>query len=131
MKKLQNKKGFTMAELLIVVAIIAVLVAISIPIFSAQLEKSRDATTLANLRNAYAEASAQYLTDGSSNAITKTVKYSGTEAGGINAGDLSFTISADDIKKIDGTTKGPDTKSVTFTFTSGTSGTGSCTATIS
>ena len=49
MKKLQNKKGFTMAELLIVVAIIAVLVAISIPIFNAQLEKSRDATTLANL----------------------------------------------------------------------------------
>lgn len=33
------KKGFTLAELLIVVAIIAVLVAISIPIFSSQLEK--------------------------------------------------------------------------------------------
>ena len=32
MKK--NKKGFTLAELLIVVAIIAVLVAISIPIFT-------------------------------------------------------------------------------------------------
>lgn len=30
-----GKKGFTLAELLIVVAIIAVLVAISIPIFSA------------------------------------------------------------------------------------------------
>ncbi len=41
MKKLNNKKGFTLAELLIVVAIIAVLVAISIPIFSSQLRKSR------------------------------------------------------------------------------------------
>ena len=36
----KNKKCFTLAELLIVVAIIGVLVAISIPIFSSQLEKS-------------------------------------------------------------------------------------------
>ena len=54
MKKL-NKKGFTLAELLIVVAIIAVLVAISIPVFSSQLEKSREAVDAANLRAAYAE----------------------------------------------------------------------------
>ena len=38
-----NKKGFTMAELLIVVAIIAVLVAIAIPIINSKLEKSREA----------------------------------------------------------------------------------------
>ena len=56
---MQNKsKGFTLAELLIVVAIIAVLVAISIPIFSSQLEKSREATDLANIRSAYAEVMA-------------------------------------------------------------------------
>ncbi len=61
MKK-NNKKGFTLAELLIVVAIIAVLVAIAIPIFNAQLEKSRDAVSISNLRAAYAEAAAEYLT---------------------------------------------------------------------
>lgn len=60
-----GKKGFTLAELLIVVAIIAVLVAISIPIFSAQLEKSREATDAANIRSAYAEVSADLLTDDS------------------------------------------------------------------
>lgn len=60
--KMQNKKGFTLAELLIVVAIIAVLVAISIPIFSNQLEKARDAATVANIRSAYAEAQSEYLT---------------------------------------------------------------------
>lgn len=37
------------------VAIIAVLVAIAIPIFTNQLEKSREATDLANVRSAYAE----------------------------------------------------------------------------
>lgn len=61
MKRKQNK-GFTLAELLIVVAIIAVLVSISIPIFSNQLEKARDAATVANIRSAYAEAQSEYLT---------------------------------------------------------------------
>jgi len=60
MKK-TNKKGFTLAELLIVVAIIAVLVAIAIPVFTAQLEKSRQATDAANIRSAYAEATVAVL----------------------------------------------------------------------
>ena len=64
-KAKENKKGFTLAELLIVVAIIAVLVAISIPIFTSQLEKAREATDLANIRSAYAELTAEYLTAGS------------------------------------------------------------------
>ena len=61
-KKL-NKKGFTLAELLIVVAIIAVLVAISIPIFNSQLEKSREAVDMANIRAAYAEVMTAALTE--------------------------------------------------------------------
>lgn len=47
-------KGFTLAELLIVVAIIGVLVAISIPVFTNLLEKSRESTDLANIRSEYA-----------------------------------------------------------------------------
>ena len=62
LKKLKNKKGFTLAELLIVVAIIAVLVAISIPIFSSQLEKSRDAVSISNIRAAYAQSQTAILT---------------------------------------------------------------------
>lgn len=59
MKKVKERReGFTMAELLIVVAIIAVLVAIAIPVFTSQLEKSKEATDLANIRAAYAQASA-------------------------------------------------------------------------
>ncbi len=71
-KRLKNKKGFTLAELLIVVAIIAILVAISIPIFTSQLEKAREATDLANIRSAYAEASAELLTDDQSTVTKET-----------------------------------------------------------
>jgi prepilin-type N-terminal cleavage/methylation domain-containing protein len=62
----EDNKGFTLAELLIVVAIIGVLVAISIPIFCKQLEKARDATTLANLRNVYAEVQTEYISQAGS-----------------------------------------------------------------
>lgn len=52
---MKKNKGFTLAELLIVVAIIAVLVAIAMPVFANQLEKAKQATDLANIRSAYAE----------------------------------------------------------------------------
>ena len=71
MKKMNNNKGFTLAELLIVVAIIAVLVAISIPIFTTQLEKAREATDMANVRSAYAEVVAAYLTNGQEEATAE------------------------------------------------------------
>ena len=64
LKKFTNKKGFTLMEMLIVVAIIAVLVAIAIPTFTGQLEKSRQATDLANIRVAYADASLDAIDKG-------------------------------------------------------------------
>jgi len=57
-----NNKGFTLAELLIVVAIIAVLVAIAIPVFTSQLERSREATDISNIRSYYAEITTSLLT---------------------------------------------------------------------
>lgn len=80
-KAKENKKGFTLAELLIVVAIIAVLVAISIPIFTSQLEKSREATDLSNIRAAYAECSAALLTgaDDTANGVTYTAPTNGAD----------------------------------------------------
>lgn len=68
MKKSKNT-GFTLAELLIVVAIIGVLVAISIPIFTLQLEKSRLAVDMANVRSAKAAAAA-YMSEGKSLAYS-------------------------------------------------------------
>ena len=86
-KKL-NKKGFTLAELLVVVAIIGVLVAISIPIFTSQLEKAREATDLANIRSAYAECSAAVLTG----AEDKTNKVSYTAPSGTTPASASKDV---------------------------------------
>ncbi len=58
-----DKKGFTLAELLVVVAIIGILVAISVPLFTAQLGKARKATNEANLRAAKIAAVADYMTN--------------------------------------------------------------------
>jgi prepilin-type N-terminal cleavage/methylation domain-containing protein len=63
MKKLMNKKAFTIMEMLIVVAIIAVLVAIAIPTFSAQLEKAKESADVANIRATVAEIQVNYLTN--------------------------------------------------------------------
>ena len=71
---MKNKRnGFTLAELLIVVAIIGVLVAVSIPVFSQQLEKSREATDLANVRAKYAEVMAEAMNATAPYSISKSV----------------------------------------------------------
>ena len=67
-------KGFTLAELLIVVTIIAVLVAISIPIFTSQLKKARVAVNQANARAGEAAAYAAYLEDPSYDLIAYDIR---------------------------------------------------------
>ena len=59
--KRRNNKGFTLIEMLIVVGIIAVLVAVSIPMVNSSLEKARIATDAANERAAKAAALTMYL----------------------------------------------------------------------
>ena len=93
----RNNKGFTLAELLIVVAIIAVLTAIAIPVFGTQLEKSRDAVSVSNMRAAYAEAAAEYITwNGGTYAAASTTTgvQSITEAAGV----VTITVKGVDIK---------------------------------
>lgn len=104
-----NKKGFTLAELLIVVAIIAVLVAIAIPVFTSQLEKAREATDAANLRAAYAEIMADAVTKDTDVTYTKKVKQTQTKTGWDNAVAFpkNFTVGAPD---------GVTTKSWSFTY---------------
>ena len=78
--------------------------AISIPIFTTQLEKSRDAVTLSNLRAAYAEASAAYLVGEDDNATGVTIDKDAKTA----------TVTGVDIKCTDGKA---DLSALPFTVT--------------
>ena len=77
MKK-RNQKGFTIMEMLIVVAIIAVLVAIAIPTFNSALTKSKEAADVANIRAAYAEMMMDYMMDGTKLTTEEIKKKIGT-----------------------------------------------------
>lgn len=77
MKRIKSKKGFTLAELLIVMSIIAILTAISVPTFSMQLEGARKIADMSNAQAASALAYSEYMlfhTDDAEkgNAITYT-----------------------------------------------------------
>ena len=58
----RSKKGFTLAELLVVVAIIAVLVGVAVPVFKNSTSKAKEAACSANKRNLYAKVMVEYIT---------------------------------------------------------------------
>lgn len=69
-------QGFTLAELLIVIAIIGVLVAVSIPIFNAQMEKARRAVDMHTARSIESALTIAY------NMGQVQIPQNGSEAGG-------------------------------------------------
>lgn len=95
MRKIKNSKGFTLMEMLIVVAIIAILVAIAIPTFTSTLEKTREAADAANLRAAYAQVIANYLSGESGEKLIETVactqKTKGWAMGTVKIGEVTVT----------------------------------------
>jgi len=77
--KTKNKRGFTLAELLIVVAIIAVLVAIMIPVFGSSREKAILEKDAANMRSVYAEKVVEAMTEDSYLGGTLTIDIDKTD----------------------------------------------------
>jgi len=96
MKK-RNQKGFTIMEMLIVVAIIAILVAIAIPTFNSALTKSKEAADVANIRAAYAEMMMDYMMDGKQLTTEQikgkigTLNFPGTDHLDVNATTITYT----------------------------------------
>lgn len=74
-KMMKNRKGFTLMEMLIVVAIIAILVIIAIPTFNSALAKARAATDVANIRSGYAAALVEAMTNGVDNKTADNNTY--------------------------------------------------------
>ena len=88
LKKLQSKKGFTLMEMLIVVAIIAVLVAMT---------KSKEAADVANVRATYAEWQTAMLTENTKAPADKDAFLKGPDNGTaivLNYGDDKLTYDA-------------------------------------
>ena len=106
MKK-NNKKGFTLAELLVVVAIIAVLVAIAIPVFSAATDKAQQAVYQANARAAYAEAVV--------NVLSEDADYSET-AFEAEYNDVTYSVIVDADGKAEVTVDAEDANPATYNF---------------
>jgi type IV pilus assembly protein PilA len=99
--KLNKREGFTLIELMIVIAIIGILAAIAIPQFSAYRQRSYNSAAQADLRN-LATAQEAYYVDESSYANTVTTlrgtTYGFEQSGKVNisgaANTTAYTISS-------------------------------------
>ena len=92
------------------------LVAIAIPVFTTQLEKSREATDIANVRSAYAGQMAEFIDNGTAAPATVTAKQQQADWQG-PAGVLTTMING-----TEGSVNIP-AKTDSYTITIGTDGT--------
>ena len=96
-RTMKNKKGFTLMEMLIVVAVIAILVAVAIPVYNAQMHKARVAADWANVRAYYAELQTDYLTTGMLRPDTEVPELDKTQGFVIEGSSQTFSF---DVKTI-------------------------------
>lgn len=117
-----NRKGFTLLEMLIVIAIVAVLISVAVPVLSSQLERSREAVDLANVRSAYAQVSTEALLGNTH--VTVTVNLKQKQAGWqsvdpVNIGGIVHSKSVGDTDNWQGDAAPDGTCKVTYDETHG------------
>ena len=89
-----NKKGFTLIEMLVVIAIIAILVAIVVPIVNNSTVKARAAADAANLRSIAAEVAIDLLDNDTVNGTYSFTPKSSGVTGTLKVFDNNGSIEA-------------------------------------
>lgn len=97
-RKDQSTRGFTLAEILITVAIIAVLVSIAIPVFTGHLEKAKRTVDLTNMRAAYSAAVMESIYSRDSGQVVYYY-YTGGDVVTENTGIVGYGKSSHDVRE--------------------------------
>ena len=104
MKKL-NKRGFTIVELSIVVAVIAILSAVLVPTFTGMVKKSKNTATIQDAQAAYTQYITTAIDKGDeyeANAIYEVEVNNTTKYIALKAGKAILETNSDSVKYYDG-----------------------------